>query len=75
MGEAMRRWERDLRRIDGVVSLEISGGNHIKLKLTNGRMVFCSSSPSDIYALKNATRVVSKELRWGISENQSSDVR
>jgi hypothetical protein len=60
----MRAWERDLKRIDGVVSLEISGGNHVKLKLRNGRMVFCSSSPSDVYALKSATRVVRKELRW-----------
>ena len=49
----MRRWERDLRRIPGVVALELTGGSHIKLRLTNGRFVFASSSPSDVRTIRN----------------------
>jgi hypothetical protein len=36
----MRRWERELQRIPGVVSLEMTNGDHIRLTLANERMVF-----------------------------------
>jgi hypothetical protein len=59
----MRKWERELKEIPGVMSLEM-GGKHIKLRLSNSRTVFCSSSPSDINAIRNATRQVQRELKW-----------
>jgi hypothetical protein len=58
----MRRWQRDLKRIPGVVSLELTGGTHIRLRLENGRFVICSSSPSDVYAIRNAALDLRREL-------------
>jgi hypothetical protein len=33
----MRKWERELKEIPGVMSLEM-GGKHIKLRLSNSRL-------------------------------------
>jgi hypothetical protein len=72
MGKAMRAWERDLKRIPGVVTLETTNGSHLKLRLTNGRFVIAASSSGDVRALRNTTHQVEKELRWvgGISANR-----
>ena len=67
----MRRWERELQRIPGVVSLEMTNGDHIRLTLANERMVFCSSTPSDcVRAIRGIRLQVRKELRWVGNERQ-----
>jgi hypothetical protein len=65
MGRTMRRWERELKKIPGVVSLETTSGCHIKLRLTNGRFAFTSSTPGDYRTIRNTVRQVNEQLRFG----------
>jgi hypothetical protein len=74
----MRKWERDLKRIPGVISLETTNGCHIRLRLSNGRFVITSNTTGDVRALRNTAADVERELRWhGVrgNENNASDVR
>jgi hypothetical protein len=69
-GAAVRRWQKELERLPGVIALELTNGGHIRLRLTNGRFVFCSSSPSDFRAIRNTEALVRRELRKQDYEHQ-----
>jgi hypothetical protein len=58
----MRREERELQRIPGVVSLEMTNGDHIRLTLENERMFFAQVRRAT-RAIRGIRLQIRKELR------------
>ena len=41
----MRKLEHELKREFPVIEITVTGSNHYRLRLPNGRSVFCSATP------------------------------
>jgi hypothetical protein len=54
---------RELRKLPGVVRVEQTNGNHLRLLLANGRHVYAALTPSDWRALRRTRADVRRELR------------
>jgi hypothetical protein len=58
----MTRWQRDLSKIPGVVSVEHPNATHLRLTLTNGSTITASVTPSCRFALAHVCADVRRAL-------------
>ncbi len=61
----MTRWKRDLSRLDGVLRVEETNKQHLRLTLTNGRFVIAPLSTTNRHALHDVRRYIRRELLQG----------
>jgi hypothetical protein len=59
---SMRKIHRELKKSFPFAIIEITGGEHIRLRLPNGESVFCGSTPSDQRALMNLRATVRRKM-------------
>ena len=55
----MRKLEHELKREFPVIEITVTGSNHYRLRLPNGRSVFCSATPSD----RRSMKIIRAEIR------------
>jgi hypothetical protein len=58
-----RKIERDLRRAFPFVRIETTGGNHLRLRLPNGKTVIASNTPSCSLYMRNIRSDVRRAMR------------
>jgi hypothetical protein len=56
---------RELAKLPGVLRVEQTGGNHLRLLLANGRQVYASLTPSDWRSVRRTRADVRRELKRG----------
>jgi hypothetical protein len=59
----VKRKQRELQRILGVLGVTKTAGGHYRLKLVTGEPIFTSSSPSDRRTMRNVKALVRRKLR------------